>query len=130
MIEIDPADERAIYVQIVDEIRRAVVLGVLKPEDPLPSVRQLAAELKVNPNTIKQAYRELERAGRTYVEPGRGTFISHWTGESPDEDRAELGRAVAKRAIRDAYRHGLTIDELIQEVLHAGKDEKEDRGVA
>ena len=63
LIVVDPGDPRPIYVQIVDEVRRAVVLGSLAPEESLPSVRQLAAELGLNANTITRAYRELEREG-------------------------------------------------------------------
>ena len=58
---IDPRAARPIYVQIMDEVRRLIVTGELRPDDPLPSVRQLAADLRVNHNTIVQAYRELER---------------------------------------------------------------------
>jgi GntR family transcriptional regulator len=56
IISIDPDQRRPIYVQIMDEVRRGVVLGVLRPGEALPSVRQLAADLGVNPNTVKQAY--------------------------------------------------------------------------
>ncbi|HEY9225126.1 MAG TPA: GntR family transcriptional regulator, partial [Gemmatimonadaceae bacterium] len=74
LISIDVSDPRPIYVQIVDEVRRAVVIGALQPDEPIPSVRQLASELGVNPNTVKQAYQELERLGVTYVERGNGTY--------------------------------------------------------
>ena len=58
---IDPGAARPIYVQIIDEVRRLIVTGELSADDPLPSVRQLAADLGLNHNTIVQAYRELER---------------------------------------------------------------------
>jgi GntR family transcriptional regulator len=67
LITIDAADPRPIYVQITDEVRRSIVVGTLKADDPLPSVRQLAGQLRVNPNTVQQAYRELERVGLIYV---------------------------------------------------------------
>jgi GntR family transcriptional regulator len=111
LIAIDVADARPIYVQIVDEVRRAVVVGALKPNDPIPSVRQLAGELGVNPNTVKQAYQELERLGVTYVERGNGTYVAG--GRALREDRASLAAGVAERALRDATRNGLTIEELI-----------------
>jgi len=75
IFHIDPADSRPIYLQIMDEVRRAVVVGTLGPDSPLPSVRQLAADLRVNPNTVQQAYRELEREGLIYVRRGQGTFV-------------------------------------------------------
>jgi GntR family transcriptional regulator len=114
LITIDSADARPIYVQIMDEIKRAVVLGTIAPDDALPSVRQLAAELRVNPNTVQQAYRELERAGRVYVRRGQGTFVAESAAESdPDRDRRELAEMVAGRALREAYRHGLDAAALI-----------------
>jgi GntR family transcriptional regulator len=111
LIAIDSADPRPIYVQIVDEVRRAVVVGSLKPNEPIPSVRQLASELGVNPNTVKQAYQELERLGVTYVERGNGTYVA--AGRSIRDARVSLATAVAERALRDATRNGLAVEELI-----------------
>lgn len=64
---LDTRDLRPLYLQIMDEIRRAIVVGKLKPEDPVPSVRDLASELVINPRTVSQAYQELEREGVVYV---------------------------------------------------------------
>jgi GntR family transcriptional regulator len=114
LLSIDSADSRPIYVQIMDEIRRALVLRTIKPDEPLPSVRQLAADLAVHPNTILQAYRELEREGAVYVKRGQGTFAAALT--TGRRERNALATAVAERALRDAYRHGLTVDELVDEV--------------
>lgn len=113
-IFINPADARPIYVQIMDEIRRAIVLGVLQPDQPLPSVRQLAGDLRLNANTVAQAYRELEHAGEIYVRRGQGTFVSH--RERNSKDRASLARGVAERAIVDAHRNGLTAKELVRAI--------------
>ena len=116
-LAINTADPRPIYVQIMDEIRRAVVLRTLLPEDPLPSVRQLASDLRVNPNTVAQAYRELERAGVAYVRRGQGTFVAQVQPE--DGERATLSRAVAERALLDAHRSGLDAEELIDAIRQA-----------
>ena len=113
LISIDAADARPIYVQIMDEIKRAVVLGTVKPDDPLPSVRQLAGDLRVNPNTVQQAYRELERGGLVYVRRGQGTFVAAEGASQTDRERRELARMVAQRALREAYRNGLSVDELL-----------------
>src|SRR5688572_24768262 len=111
-IRLDPSDLRPIYVQIMDEIRRALVRGALQPEDPLPSVRELAADLVVNPRTVSQAYQELEREGVVYVRRGQGTFVS--AGVHPDQaERDALARGVARRALLDAQRNGLRVDELL-----------------
>jgi GntR family transcriptional regulator len=118
LINLDLSDERPIYQQIVDEVRRALVLGTLAPEDPLPSVRALAAELRVNPNTVQQAYRELERAGIIYTRRGQGTFAAPPSGPG---ERELLIRDVAARALRDARRYGIQPDELAEAILRAGQ---------
>lgn len=111
IFEISSSDPRPLYMQIMDEVRRAIVLGTIRPDELLPSVRQLALELRINPNTVQQAYRELEREGVVYVRRGQGTFVSANSGGA--DERAELIASVADRAIRDAFRHGLTTSELI-----------------
>ena len=113
-VTLDTADARPIYQQIMDEVRRAVVVGTLLPGDPLPSVRQLAADLRINPNTVAQAYRELERAGAVHVRRGQGTFVSEPTDDGAE--RRALARAVAERALRDAHRHGMDAAALVAAV--------------
>ena len=76
MITVDMRDRKPIYEQLIENIRTQAVQGYLKPDEHLPSVRQLAAELAINPNTIQKAYAELERQGITYSVPGRGSFVS------------------------------------------------------
>ena len=117
LVTIDTADPRPIYVQIMDEVRRALVVGTLAAEDPLPSVRQLAADLRLNPNTVAQAYRELEREGVVYVRRGQGTFVAQRT--SAEAERRTLARDVAARALLDAHRHGIDADELVEAIRTA-----------
>lgn len=114
LVEIRADDSRPIYVQIIDEVRRSIVAGGLDGDDPLPSVRELASRLQVNPNTVSRAYRELERDGIVYVRRGRGTFVS--PDANREADRHRLAREVAKRALRDARRHSLTADELVASI--------------
>ena len=121
-IRLDPADVRPLYVQIMDEIRRALVRGTLRPEDPLPSVRELAAELVVNPRTVLQAYQELEREGVVYVRRGQGTFVSAGGQPGRDERRA-LARGVATRALQEARRNGLGLDELLTTIREVAAEE-------
>lgn len=116
-VSINTSDPRPIYVQIMDEVRRALVVGTLKPESPLPSVRQLAADLRLNPNTVAQAYRELERDGVVHVRRGQGTFASERA--SGESERRELAAEVAERALVDAHRHGLGAQELIEAIRAA-----------
>lgn len=114
LISLDSQDARPIYVQIVDEVRRALVLGTLAPDAPLPSVRDLAVKLRVNPNTVSQAYRELERQGMVYVRRGQGTYAS--PGGTVTVERRTLAEGVARRALHDATRNGLSAEELVRAI--------------
>ena len=75
MIILDYNDKRPIYEQIVDKMQRLIAGGALEPDEKLPSVRSLAVELSINPNTIQRAYSELERSGFIYSVKGRGNFV-------------------------------------------------------
>lgn len=112
LVNLNPQDGRPLYLQIMDEVRRAVSVGSLRPEDPLPSVRELAGELVVNPRTVSQAYQELEREGVVYVRRGQGTFVSA-TAQRDGEERRTLARSVAQRALLEARRNCLTVEELV-----------------
>ncbi|HEU4885795.1 MAG TPA: GntR family transcriptional regulator [Longimicrobium sp.] len=122
LVNLDPHDARPLYLQIMDEVRRALVVGSLRAEDPLPSVRELASELAINPRTVSQAYGELEREGVVYVRRGQGTFVA------PDTrpDRRALARTVARRALLEARRNGLGVEELLT-IIREVADEEESR---
>jgi GntR family transcriptional regulator len=122
LISIDHTDVRPIYVQIMDEVRRALVIGTLGPDDPLPSVRQLAVELRINPNTVAQAYRELERDGVVHMKRGQGTFVSDFNVNG--KQRKTIARELAGRALHDAHRNGLSVDELIAALQAAATKSK------
>jgi GntR family transcriptional regulator len=124
LVTLDNRDVRPLYLQIMDEIRRAIVVGKLKPEDPLPSVRDLASELVINPRTVSQAYQELEREEVVYVKRGQGTFVSPTTRKNSRE-RQNLARAVAKRTLIEARRSGLDLGELIATLKEVAAEEKE-----
>jgi GntR family transcriptional regulator len=113
-IVLDPTDPQPLYLQIVDEVRRAFVRRTIAAGDPLPSVRQLAGELRVNPNTVSQAYQELEREGLVEVRRGQGTFATGEVGSA--RQRRSVARDVALRALRDGHRHGLDADELLEAI--------------
>lgn len=122
LVQIRPDDARPIYVQIVDEIRRAVVVGSLAPDESLPSVRELASRLQVNPNTVSRAYRELERQGVVYVQRGRGTFVAD--GGTGEDRRKELAGQVARRALREAHRHSLSAPELLRAIRRVADEDR------
>ncbi len=76
MVHLDYRDARPIYGQIIDGFREQIAAGILQPGEKLPSVRDLAAELAINPNTIQRAYRQLEQEGWTVSMQGKGSFVS------------------------------------------------------
>jgi GntR family transcriptional regulator len=112
IVVLDSTDARPIYVQIMDEVRRAIAHGTLKVDEPLPSVRQLARDLRINPNTVSQAYRELERLGVVAGRPGQGTYVMKARVSAAQQ--RELVRTVAARALRDAHRYGVDPEDVIR----------------
>jgi GntR family transcriptional regulator len=122
LVTLDTRDGRPLYLQIMDEVRRAISIGTLRPEEPLPSVRELAAELVVNPRTVSQAYQELEREGVVYVRRGQGTFVSP-AARREGAGRRGVAREVAKRALLEARRHYMTAEELVTTIQEIAAEE-------
>ena len=110
--KVDADDPRPVFRQIADEVRRSVAVGVLKPEDALPAVRELAKQLAVNANTVQHAYRTLELEGVVYVKRGLGTFVAVPRREPPARQGA-IARQIAERMLREGYRHGILASDLI-----------------
>lgn len=81
MIVLGYRDSRPLYQQVKDSLRRMMLTGLLEPDEKLPSVRSLATQLAINPNTIQRAYAELEAEGYIYSVAGRGSFVSAGDGE-------------------------------------------------
>lgn len=113
LFDIDTSDPRPVFRQIVDEVGRCISIGVLKTDEPLPAVRKLADELKVNPNTVQHAYRTLEQEGTVYVKRGLGTFISARAKDQGRGKQAAAARQIAARMLREGFRHGLLASDLI-----------------
>ena len=76
MFQVDAMSRIPVYEQIVEQMERFVLAGIMRPNDKLPSVRNLSVELSINPNTIQKAYTELDRRGVVYSVPGRGSFVA------------------------------------------------------
>ena len=87
MVHLDYRDARTIYAQIIDTYRSQISTGVLQNGDRLPSVRELASQLAINPNTIQRAYRELEMAGWIATVPGKGCFVCGIPGEAAKQQQ-------------------------------------------
>lgn len=89
MFSVNYKDPRPIYEQVKDSLRRAILSGALATDEKVPSVREAAAQLVINPNTIQKAYRELESEGYIYSVPGRGSFVSNCS-EARSQRKQEL----------------------------------------
>ena len=107
LFQIDASSMVPIYAQIVGQVRAGVASGTLQAGDPLPSARQLASELRVNPNTVAQAYRELDREGLTTVQRGQGTFVAALANGRREEERARVARDLVERMLAEAARIGI-----------------------
>ena len=99
MIHLDYRDSRPIYEQVKDSLRRLMVTGVLAPGDKLPSVRSMASQLSINPNTIQRAYRELEADGYILSVAGKGSFVAQvdQLAEQQKKQAVDAFRAAAQK---------------------------------
>lgn len=112
MILMDYRDTRPIYEQVVERFKMLILRGVLNQDDKIPSVRNLAVELSINPNTIQRAYAELERQGYIYTVKGKGNFVSDSRKLllTYKEELFDQIRAICKIA----FDVGVTEEEIIQ----------------
>jgi len=112
--QIDPRSSIPLYVQIADRIRIAVATGDMVPGGALPSVRQLASQLRVNPATVVQAYRELEEVGVVESRQGAGTFVRELAEPKRDAERQRLARRLVRQLLQEASSLGVTREDLEQ----------------
>lgn len=125
---LDPASGVATYLQIIQQVREALRLGTIEVGDQLPTVREVVADLAINPNTVAKAYRELERDGLVVARQGRGTFVSSTLVSSGLEHHEAL-RADLERWLASAVRAGLDDDD-IRALISATLRETRSRRVA
>ena len=115
------------YLQIVQQVRQALRMGLLDVGDRLPAVREVVAATAVNPNTVLKAYRDLEREGLVEARAGHGTFVRGRPPGPPPGTHSRLGRSLA-RWVRQAHEAGLddeSIESLLRDALHAAATEEE-----
>jgi GntR family transcriptional regulator len=122
LVAIDPADRTPIYTQLERGLRAAIASGRLEIGDQLPTVRQLAVDLRVNANTVARVYTDLERAGVLETRRGVGSFVRATAADArpPDEHRRRL-RAFVTRTLADAAAAGFTPEELVAQLTAHGK---------
>ena len=120
MVLLDYRDARPIYTQIVDGFREQIRSGILQIGDKLPSVRELAADLTINPNTIQRAYRELESAGWIATVPGKGCFV-HSIPTAQNTQQAAL-LLEFDRLTAALLASGMSREELLQHLSQGGNE--------
>lgn len=123
LLSLDPRDRTPIYAQIERGIRAAIVTGRLTPGAQLPTVRQLAVELRVNANTVARVYSDLERGGVLETRRGVGSFVSAAAATAqPRRDRERQLKVFIARVLADAEAAGWTVDELLGALQRAKED--------
>ena len=117
IVQLDPRDATPIYAQLDRALRAAIASGRLTVGDQLPTVRQLAVDLRVNANTVARVYADLERAGVLETRRGVGSFVRASATEArPASEHQRRLRALATRVAADAAAHGFTIREVVQQL--------------
>lgn len=101
MITLDYADKRPLYEQTKEKLRELIITGILKPHDKIPSVRELASSLSINPNTIQKAYRELESRGYFYSVSGLGNFVAAPSDKQDNSARINELKDTFKTALNE-----------------------------
>ena len=119
MIHLDYRDARPIYSQITDGVIQQIHSGILQPGDRLPSVRELASQLTINPNTIQRAYRELEAEGHIVTVPGKGCFVCEIAAATTE--RSALMQTL-EETVAALTSMGISREELAQYILQGGKN--------
>jgi GntR family transcriptional regulator len=123
MFELDVRSRKPIYEQLMDQLKELVMTEVLKEKERLPSVRALAKELTINPNTIQKAFRQLEMEGFIYTLPGKGSFVS-----PPNEVRNTMKQEKIKNELAKIVREALFMGMDIQDIYRIIQQTKEGIG--
>ena len=121
MFLVNPRSKQPLYEQLVEQLRRQIVLGGMKAGAAMPSVRQLATELGINPNTIQKAYRRMEEEGMILSIPGKGSFVSDDLADMLLKQR-ENQRSIARQMLQACRETGLTKEEITQMVEEIYKE--------
>ena len=126
-IQLDLHSGMPVYRQVIDQVRGGIASGLLEPGDQLPTVRQLAVDLAINPNTVIRAYRELELGGLLETHQGTGTFISAQKMKRADAQRERQLEQIVADSVARAGAAGFTLDELIDELRDLAREQSRKR---
>ena len=119
---VDPRSGVPIYLQLIEQVKRSVALGIMAPGEQLPTVKQLAVDLTINPNTVARAYRELERDQVIETAPGRGSFVrANGATESAKSAVNDVANDAIAAAVREAKSLGVVRDQ-VRHLFNAALD--------
>ncbi|HEX5005074.1 MAG TPA: GntR family transcriptional regulator [Gemmatimonadales bacterium] len=121
---LDPASPTPLYAQLAERLRAAIAAGDLAPGELLPSVRQLAGRLRLNPGTVVQAYRDLERSGLVELRQGSGTFVRELSAPRRREEQAAVSDRLAAEMLARAAGLGLSGQDLLAALRNALGDKR------
>ncbi|MDQ0353074.1 GntR family transcriptional regulator [Alkalibacillus filiformis] len=127
-ILLNPTSNKPIYEQIIQQVKERILQGVVVAGDKVPSVREMSAQLTVNPNTVSKAYKELEREGIFVTFRGKGTFISEDVHELVQEREVKLLKEQAEKLVQSAKQAGISKEEMkqwIDELFQQGGGERD-----
>ena len=113
-IQLDLKSGVPFYRQIIDQVKSAIAMGLIGAGDRLPTVRQLAVDLSVNPNTVSRAYTELELTGLVETHMGTGTFVGQKHVEQDDVECEQNTRSFMPTFLSRASSHGFTLDDILE----------------
>jgi GntR family transcriptional regulator len=116
MFDLDLRSRKPIYEQLVDKMKELIITDILKNDEQLPSVRTLAQQLTINPNTIQRAYRELETEGYIYSIKGKGSFVSPSSVKATSEKLNKVKQELVK-LLSEAMYLGMTMEQLQQMLI-------------
>ena len=113
-IRVDLKSGVPFYRQIIDQVKSAIATGMVEAGDRLPTVRQLAVDLSVNPNTVSRAYTELELTGLVETQMGSGTFVGQKRVEQDEVERRRILDQISQEFLSRASSHGFTLDDILE----------------
>ncbi len=128
MMKIETASFVPIYEQIKKDIKSRISLGTLRPNESLPSIRDLAGELVVNPNTVARAYRDLENEGFIRTRKGKASFVAESSSSLVEKEKAKLLVEIVSRAVEEAAKFGFSLDEIGKAFEKLKTDQKRAEG--
>lgn len=126
LLKIDPQSGTPIYLQLMEQVRHAIGMGLFRPGDSLPTIRELALQLGINPNTVAKAIRELEREGVLVTRVGKGSFVSDEAPGRSQLDNQAKGSALAERYGQDMRWLGFDCSTSVELVRQNWKEENHD----